>query len=358
MKKGKLIINIIATVLLTLALITMFLTYVDMPFDNVKKIADKNYFLTFTGENIISDLAEELREPLSIFFDDKISGVKLVSTMNDKAKTIKDDCDNDKQELKESNMYKVTIYARVALITAWSLAAITIALLWILKGKKKYIIAIVTSAISFILMLLMIVIVPKFIQTSIETSINIVVDKGDQLLSTFTDFSLSDTFSSYQDGLTKVISTFVSKVFIKSFSVGFWMFLVVSFLAMISNIIGLVFEVKDQKMGNVVKAVKSLGKIIGIGGDYNGAEIEIGDGIIIGRDPDVAQLVVNGEKASRKHCSITFDETINKYIVTDFNSTNGTYIVGEGKIDSNVPVELSKGTTISIGRNGDKFKLS
>ena len=50
------------------------------------------------------------------------------------------------------------------------------------------------------------------------------------------------------------------------------------------------------------------GMIIGIRGEYNGAQIQIfnGEKIYIGRSSE-SNLVLSNKKASRKHCSIAYD---------------------------------------------------
>ena len=58
------------------------------------------------------------------------------------------------------------------------------------------------------------------------------------------------------------------------------------------------------------------GMIIGIRGEYNGAQIQIfnGEKIYIGRSSE-SNLVLSNKKASRKHCSIAYDAKEDKYSI-------------------------------------------
>ena len=70
--------------------------------------------------------------------------------------------------------------------------------------------------------------------------------------------------------------------------------------------------------------------IYGIGGVYTGAVFDLTHGkIIIGRDPKISNIVLYGEKISRKHCEIVYDQNSGEYMVTDY-SQNGVYL-GNGK---------------------------
>ncbi len=65
--------------------------------------------------------------------------------------------------------------------------------------------------------------------------------------------------------------------------------------------------------------------------------------VIVGRAPP-ADLVLEGAAVSRRHCR--FDAVADKIVLTDMNSTNGTFIEGNRLT---APVTLEDGTTIIIG---------
>lgn len=106
---------------------------------------------------------------------------------------------------------------------------------------------------------------------------------------------------------------------------------------------------------------KAGGTIIGISGDYSGYPFPInpGEEIIIGRDPSVANIIIDGKytTVSKKQCSISFDPINGLYTVTDFSSNNST-TVGEGnKLQPNMPIQLTGDTIITIGAGENSFRL-
>lgn len=107
-----------------------------------------------------------------------------------------------------------------------------------------------------------------------------------------------------------------------------------------------------------VKVGKKDGTMTGIRGAYNGAVIPVksGDTVIIGRDPSVCSIVLKDEKASRKHCTVTFHAENGMYAVTDY-SVNGVYDKEGNRIPENVAVPMSAGSEIRIGKDGEAFRL-
>jgi len=92
--------------------------------------------------------------------------------------------------------------------------------------------------------------------------------------------------------------------------------------------------------------------VIGVSGAFAGNEIRLGaETISIGRDPQQCQLVFpkETEGVGRLHCAVRFDETRKAFILTDKNSTNGTYM-GNGE-------RLSPGSSFQIGHGG-RFYLA
>ncbi len=102
----------------------------------------------------------------------------------------------------------------------------------------------------------------------------------------------------------------------------------------------------------------NTGYIKGLRGEYQGARFSIPQGMTvrIGRSKDSNNLVINNVKISRNHCTITYDESRRKYYVTD-TSSNGVYIVGQGRIEKGKPVALDVGTEICIGNEENVFQL-
>ena len=86
-----------------------------------------------------------------------------------------------------------------------------------------------------------------------------------------------------------------------------------------------------------------------ISGELRGSSIIMSDGdeIVIGRDPNMADLVVNDSKVSRKHCRIKYDGGSGMFYVTDYSS-NGTTLGDGRKLEKNVDTLIAKGTVINL----------
>lgn len=99
----------------------------------------------------------------------------------------------------------------------------------------------------------------------------------------------------------------------------------------------------------VAAAVKRT-TINGVSGFFSGKIIEIVSGrpILIGRDPQQAQLVFPSDMSeiSRVHCIVTYDSTSQSFTVED-RSTNGTFFVNGQKINGQARL-----------RPGERFYLS
>ncbi len=84
--------------------------------------------------------------------------------------------------------------------------------------------------------------------------------------------------------------------------------------------------------GAAVVADSSAIGLLGIAGMYQGAKFTMkpGDEFVIGRDGTLSNIIIstNGDKVSRRHCTVTFNSATCRYEVTDFSS-NGTYYGNE-----------------------------
>lgn len=105
------------------------------------------------------------------------------------------------------------------------------------------------------------------------------------------------------------------------------------------------------------------GVIVGFSGSYKDAVFDLVDGaeITFGRDPQQVNIVFDQTQTdiSRKHCVIRFDGRSNQYIVTDLNSTTGTYLDNGTRLEAGQPKQVTKGTVIYMGssrKNG--FRLN
>ena len=99
-----------------------------------------------------------------------------------------------------------------------------------------------------------------------------------------------------------------------------------------------------------VAAVAHRSTLTGVSGFFAGKSIEVAAGrpMIIGRDPQQAQLVFPADmnEISRVHCIVTFDPASQTFMIED-RSTNGTFFVNGQKISGQARL-----------RSGERFYLS
>lgn len=102
----------------------------------------------------------------------------------------------------------------------------------------------------------------------------------------------------------------------------------------------------------------SAGSILVTGGQYQGAKLSLDRVLVIGRDPDVAQFVLDNPNASRKHCIITYDFNLKQYYVEDCSS-NGIFRADGSRLPSGRKMPFSRGEEIVIknARGDDRFRF-
>ena len=79
----------------------------------------------------------------------------------------------------------------------------------------------------------------------------------------------------------------------------------------------------------------------------------------IGRDPATCRLVYqNGTPGvSSRHCQVYFDEQEQLFVVTDLNSTYGTFLASGQRIAPNTPVKLPPNSSIYLGETDNTIYL-
>ncbi len=110
----------------------------------------------------------------------------------------------------------------------------------------------------------------------------------------------------------------------------------------------------DYNTNKNIKPVdySTLPELIGIKGPLAGMIYQIGDnGLIIGRDSVSCQVVIPASQAkvSRVHCYLTFNKVSGMFVLSDRNSTHGTFLANGSRISYAQPVAL---------KSGDRFYLS
>ncbi len=99
--------------------------------------------------------------------------------------------------------------------------------------------------------------------------------------------------------------------------------------------------------------------IVGVQGEFGGSQflIQPGETIWFGRNSGDCQIVFpKNKKISRRHCSVSYDLEQHYFILTDLNSSNGTWLGGE-KIDPSQPAVLQNGDEFCIGDSSNVFRV-
>ena len=97
--------------------------------------------------------------------------------------------------------------------------------------------------------------------------------------------------------------------------------------------------------------------LLGIGGIYAGAVILTDNvPIVIGRDPRLCNLILNGKRVSRKHCSIWYDFNKGMYAITDY-SLNGVFTETGERLKWGHPILMKRDKVIYIATPENSFKL-
>ena len=140
---------------------------------------------------------------------------------------------------------------------------------------------------------------------------------------------------------------------------GFWLFLAIH---TVCGIFGIVPARSGAKSAGVkesapmssadasAEAERKNGTVAILEGIYKGEVIPLEDmqALVVGRDAAQCNPVVEGEKVSRKHCSITYCARTGGYLLCDY-SFNGTYYLNGQRLPKHMNMELPEGTEIYLG---------
>ena len=100
-------------------------------------------------------------------------------------------------------------------------------------------------------------------------------------------------------------------------------------------------------------------KVYGVSGTYRNFDFDAKDGDVVrlGRDPQYSNLVIteDNSKVSRTHCTITYNNARNCFVVTDM-SRNGTY-TKTNRLPHNIPTDVPCGTEIQLADSTNIFRL-
>lgn len=97
--------------------------------------------------------------------------------------------------------------------------------------------------------------------------------------------------------------------------------------------------------------------LLGISGSFAGAILGFqNERIIIGRDPRLCNVVLRGQKISRKHCEILFDREKECYEVRDC-SMNGVFREDGERLPKEKKVYLPRDSIIYMAGTEESFRL-
>ena len=99
--------------------------------------------------------------------------------------------------------------------------------------------------------------------------------------------------------------------------------------------------------------------VVGVSGEKAGMRFPItGNGIMIGRDPAVCQIVMgNSTGVSRLHCLVSYNVESGMFIVSDRNSTYGTFTQSGVRVSPTNSVALRRGERFYLGSKQNMFEV-
>lgn len=105
--------------------------------------------------------------------------------------------------------------------------------------------------------------------------------------------------------------------------------------------------------------VRTAGCIVGISGEKAGMSFPIhGNGIMMGRDGAVCQIVLaKSAGVSKCHCLVSYNPQSRLYIISDRNSTYGTYSESGVRITAGRSLALKSGERFYLGDKNNLFEV-
>jgi hypothetical protein len=106
---------------------------------------------------------------------------------------------------------------------------------------------------------------------------------------------------------------------------------------------------------------KSKPVLKGIGGYYSGTVLELEDQTFtLGRDSRASNLVFppDTDNVSRRHCSVHYDPLLDRFVVEDSWSTNGTFLDNGEQLAPGQTHELKSGQRFYVGDRQNMFEVT
>ena len=114
----------------------------------------------------------------------------------------------------------------------------------------------------------------------------------------------------------------------------------------------------DRRQSAKENSVRKVGILKGIRGEYAGQSIEIqmGEEIILGRDPQYCMLIFRNSGVSRRQCGIRYDAVNGYYQAIDYSSS-GTTLSDGTLLTTSEYTPLKPGTIIYIAKGSEELLL-
>ena len=99
----------------------------------------------------------------------------------------------------------------------------------------------------------------------------------------------------------------------------------------------------------------------GVTGKYAGQSFDLTGGkVVIGRDPTSCNIVFekNTPGISGRHCQVAYDPNGECFLITDLDSSYGTYLGNGKKLTANVTEKLFPGDTFYLCDNANRFVVA
>lgn len=114
----------------------------------------------------------------------------------------------------------------------------------------------------------------------------------------------------------------------------------------------------QKEIRDLLQNQSSSGTLICTSGIYKGSVISIKpeQHILIGRDGNTVDIVVNLPMVSRLHCELIYHKENREYEIIDYSS-NGTFINGDKRLVPKQPYIVEAGTEVSFGDMQTIYKL-
>jgi hypothetical protein len=99
--------------------------------------------------------------------------------------------------------------------------------------------------------------------------------------------------------------------------------------------------------------------LVGVSDALREQRFPLADGpIVIGRDPAVANIILDSSAVSKRHCGVSFDAKVTTFLLEDFGSTNGTFTADGERVKTGERLLLKAGDRFYLADTGHQFAVT